>query len=164
VSNVKIDARDSSGKAVGASLFACSSVNDAVFENITANYTTTGFGLTLWDSSNIVVRNADLRFNRRAINSEQAHPGVMQFINCDMRGQVDTSNPHMTCSGTRGSTKYVITDPVVDKWPLRVGVAPTYNGAASTQKVSDVQLIVGGKDVTADPKYLICGAVWGQGS
>lgn len=164
VTNVKIDGRDAAGKPIAASLFATNSQDDVVFENIVGNYTNVAIGLTLWDSSNVTVRGADLRFNRCAVNCEQAHPGLMQFIDCDMRGQTEPNNPHMTVSGNKGSTKYVVTDPVVDKWPLRVGVRPTYDGVPSTQAVSDVRLIVGGKDVTSDPKYLMVGNIWGKSS
>ena len=163
VSNVCIDGRDGGGRPVAASLFATNSQNDVVFRDIVGQYSASGFGLTLWNSSNVTVRNADLRFNRRAINCEQPHPGLMQFINCDLRGQLDQTDPHLTFSGTRGSTKVIIRDPKVDRWPLRVGVAqPNYQGGAETQRVSDIQLIVGGRDVTADSDYLMAGQVWGK--
>ena len=165
VSNVIVDGRDGAGQPVAASLFATNSQDDVVFEHIVGHYSANGFGLTLWDSSNVTVRHADLRFNRRAINCEQPHPGLMQFIDCDLRGQLDQTDPHMTFSGTRGSTKVVITDPKVDRWPLRVGVAqPDYQGGAETQQVGDIHLIVAGKDVTDDPAYLIAGQVWGRTS
>lgn len=164
VTRVTVDGRDATGAAVGASLFATNSQDDVIFDTIVGQYSSHAFGLTLWDSSNVTVHNADLRFNRRAINCEQAHPGTMQFINCDMRNQTDTNNPHMTVSGTKGSTKYIITDPKVDKFPLRVGVAPTYNGVTGTQLVSDVKLIMNGVDVTADPTKLMVGNVWGRPS
>jgi hypothetical protein len=164
VKNVKIDGRDQTGAAVAASLFATNSQDDVIFQRIVGQYSPHAFGLTLWQSSNVQVIDADLRFNRRAINCEQPRPGTMQFIRCDMRGQTDTANPHMTCSGTQGSTKYIVTDPIVDKWPLRVGVAPTYAGSPGTQLVSDVKLIVGGIDRTADPHYLMVGNVWGRTS
>lgn len=149
------------GAGVGATLIGLNSSTDAFLTNCVANGSVYGFGLACWQTKDIQVIDFDARANRRALNFERCS-GTIFLTRVDMRGQT-TTGPHITVNSDQASAKVTITDPQVDAWPLRVGVivgSALYLGKPQLQKVSDVQLVVGGKDVTADPKYLACGNVW----
>jgi hypothetical protein len=160
IERVRADGRNAAGKPVAATLFGINSSTGTTIRDCVANYAAFGMALAVWDSKDTTVADFDARYSRHPINFEQARPGFIKLIRVDMRGQTD-SGPNITVNSNLGSSKVTIVDPKVDKWPLRVGVSPRpYIGKPQLQKVSDVTLIVNGKDVTDDRSKLAVGQVW----
>jgi hypothetical protein len=117
-----------------------------------------GMGATFWKTVGAELVDVDLSGNRKPLNFENC-TGQIRIVRCDLRGK--THRDHASIDGNIGSAKVTIVDPQVDAWPLRVFIAAggTYQGKPQLQKVSDVQLWVDGKDVSADPKFLTIGAI-----
>jgi hypothetical protein len=161
VEDVDIDGRDASGEGVAATLYGLNNTDGATLRRITGHYATYGMGCANWQcTGEIVYEDVDFTNCRHPVNFEQQLGGSIRLTRVDMRGQTD-SGPHITVNSNVASVPVLIEDPVIDQWPLRVGVSSAdYLEAPQLQKVSDVQLVVGGRQVTADPTYLQCGQVW----
>ena len=158
---MEIDGRDETGKPVAATLYGLNNTDGATLRRIKGNYAAFGMGCANWQCKGAIVYE-DVGFTscRHPVNFEQQLGGSIRLTRIDMRGQTD-AGPHVTVNSNVASVPVLIEDPVVDKWPLRVGVSSAaYIGKPQLQKVSDVRLVVNGKDVTADPAYLRCGQVW----
>lgn len=146
------------GDGVAASLFGINNLVGVTLTNCKATGAVYGMGFTGWKSSDITLTDCDLSGNRRPLNFEQCG-GSINLTRVDMRRAGHL--PHVTVNGNLSSAKVTITDPKVDAWPIKVGVSSQpYQGLPQLQKVSDVRLIVAGKDVSADKTMLACGDVW----
>lgn len=128
-----------------------------VADNVVAQYGAYGFGVALWRCAGAQVFNGcDFRFNRKAINIEQAIGGSYEFNGCDFRGLTGAAW-HAQISAIDTSAVVTFRDPVVDTYPLRVR---TYGTVAlsgkNVQKDTDIRMWIDGRDVTNDPsKFLI---------
>lgn len=165
VNGVVVDGTDDTGARVAASGFGINNLDGATITACAAHGTKYGNAITTYKCTNVVYVDNDWTGCHKPMNWEQNAGGVFRVIRNDLRRPDHL--PHMTINSNLGSSKLIITDPIVDAWPLKVGIklkSPTvdglYLGKPQTQKVSDVQLIVGGVDVSADPKYLLAGNYW----
>lgn len=159
VEHVTIDGTNDAGTRVSASNIGLNNATGITVRNCKSNYAAYGMGLTGYKCSDITVQDCDLRNNRRPLNFERCGGGFIHITRCDLRGM--GHRPHITVNSDQSSAIVVITDPVVDAWPLRVGVSSHgYLGHPQRQRVSDVTLIVGGVNQTHNPAYLLCGDVW----
>lgn len=167
VERVKVDAKNTAGQSVGASLIGLNDCYGATLTDVEATGTTSGFGIAIWQCSDVKIRGGNFRNNRRAINTENMRGGVFEYDQCDVSGQT-TSGPHIVFATAIQSCKLIVRDPILaaNEWPLRIGV-PTLgsNYAAGgnkphVQRVEDVQVFIGGVDVTADKSKVRVGQVW----
>lgn len=167
VERVKVDAKTSTGQSVGASLIGLNDCYGSTLTDVEATGTTSGFGIAIWQCSDVKIRGGNFRNNRRAINTENMRGGVFEYDRCDVSGQT-TSGPHIVFATAIQSCKLIVRDPILaaGEWPLRIGV-PTLgsNYAAGgnkphVQRVEDVQVFIGGVDVTADKSKVRVGQVW----
>jgi len=158
------------GKGIAASLFGLNNTIGVTVRNSSGNNSRAGTSLTSYKCGNVVVQDYDARYCQRPFNIERA-AGDHTYTRCDMRNAVN--RPHITCNtdgpadGLPASVKVTIIDPIVDAFPVRVGVLvpatgvnATYMGSPQTQKPSDVSLIINGVNVSSDPTKLLCGNVW----
>lgn len=160
VERVSVDGRDSGGRPVAATLFGLNDCARAVVRDCEGHHAAHGMGIAVWQCTDITVEDVDLRSCRHPVNFEQHRGGYIRLTRLDMRNQIDRG-PHVTVNSNLASSQVIITDPMLDSWPLLVGVSSApYIGQLQMQQVSDVQLVVDGKDVTHDPSYLRCGQVW----
>lgn len=160
IERVAVDGRDDGGRPVAATLFGLNDCARTVVRDCEGHHAAYGMGIAVWQCTDTTLEDLDLRSCRHPVNFEQHRGGYIRLTRLDLRDQLD-GGPHVTVNSNLASSQVVITDPKVDSWPLRVGVSfAPYFGLPQVQRVSDVQLIVAGKDVTHDPFYLRCGQVW----
>lgn len=157
-----LDGRDASGKPIAASPFGANSSGSMDFVDCQSHYAAAGIAFTHWDCYGTIYHlRTDARWSRRAFNFENTHDqSTIVLENCDLRFQT-TTKPHVTLNTNYGSSKLTIIEPKVDSYPVKVGVivdsTSLFHGKPQTQKWSDVKLIVDGKDVSRDSRYLIEG-------
>lgn len=125
------------------------------------NRTTKGISATCYQiSGKIEFTDVDLSDTRKPANVEQCGQAEhIYYTRCDFRKKTHPS--HLSVNGNNGSTKVVITDPLVDAWPFSVWsnnssdpAKRIYQGARQTQELKDYTLIVDGQDVSDNPKFL----------
>lgn len=158
LSNIVLDGKDAAtGASVGATglQVQCRSVtaNNVIVRNMDIS-----MALALWEGQDGSF--TDCTFSgRKPVNAEQCTTGTMTFTRCTF-AKSSAYPVHMSFNSAQGSTKVMIYDPVVDAWPLKVGIYPGplnawgLKGATQTQKTTDVHLFIGGVEVTSDATKL----------
>jgi hypothetical protein len=148
------------GDGVAASLLGMNSMKGFTVRNCKASGAVYGMGFTGYKCADFALIDLDASGNRRPLNFEQCG-GTIAIPRPDLRryGQSPPITVNSMNLGRLGSAKVTITDPIVDSWPLRVGVTSD-KSKNNTQLVSDIKLWVGGEDRTGDKSYLLCGDVW----
>jgi len=158
LSNIVLDGKDAAtGASVGATglQVQCQSVTA---NNVTVRNMVYGMCLALWEAQDGSF--TDCIFSgRKPVNAEQNSTGTMTFTRCTFIKSA--SFPvHMSFNSANGSSKVMIYDPVVDAWPLKVGIYPGplnswgLKGVTQMQKTTDVHLFIGGVEVTSDASKL----------
>lgn len=166
VERVKVDAKNAAGQSVGASLIGLNDCYGSTLTDVEATGTTTGFGIAIWQCSDVKIRGGNFRNNRRAINTENMRGGTFEYDRCDMSGQT-AGGPHIVFATAIASSKLIVRDPILapGEWPLRIGV-PTLGSnydagrGPHVQRVEDVKVFIGGVDVTNDKTKVRVGQVW----
>lgn len=155
--NVTIEGTNQQGEIVGATGLGFNFQTGFLVENAVVHNMIYGMGLTLWECTSGVIRGADFRNNRKPLNMEQCSTGKVDIYDMDVTGY--TNNVPVTVNSQYGSTALTFYDPVWDatKGPFKIGWAANAYGGKQAQKTSDIHVIIGGKDVTADPKQVYIG-------
>ena len=146
------------GMDIAATLFGLNTCSDVTVRSCIASRTKVGFGIAIWQCANVLIQDFDSHRCHRAINIEQPQsPHTLE--QCDVRG---TNRPHITCNSTERSIPLKVIDPAWDTGTqLRIGVSSQpYFGKPQLQKISDVQVIKGGVDISKDTSKVLIGDVW----
>lgn len=153
IDSCQVDGRNDAGTQVSASNIGFNNSDHCTVSNTISQYGGPGLCFTAYMCTNTTLTDNDFRFGRISLNFERCGGGFIHITRCDLRGQT-SSNGHIWVNSDVSSAQVVITDPIVDAWPVRVQVKQTYAGNPQKQLVSDIQLIVAGVDQTANPAYL----------
>lgn len=134
------------GQGVGASGLAFNSSSAVSVTDSTFTNNPYSAGITFWQTGGgITLTNVHSTANRTGLNFERT------------TGAVTIANPVFAKDGVdlhlgsdSGSAQITVTDPAYDGAKLRIQLSPQYRGVANTQLQSDVHVLVGGVDRTAD--------------
>jgi hypothetical protein len=136
------------GAGIGAAGFGANDSTDLTIRNAVSHGNPHSHGFTFWQSRDITLVDVTSTHNRGGLNFERVSGAVsiVRPVLAAIAGGHDIS-----VNSDRASAEVTITDPVLPaSGKLRILVSARYHGVPNHQKRSDIHVVIGGVDRTAD--------------